>query len=408
MRRWIAGLMTTGNDILRRKAAAAREARETRVMTPRRAFRRALCRAAQLGLSLPLQAIGGAEALMDRDSVIEQIGADGLLVLLERDGGGAGAAMLDLQLLSALIEVQTLGKVHGKPAPARRVTRTDAAVALPLIDGTLSGFAQLLSDREFAPLTGFHFGNWVPDRQTLAAHLPDGSYNFLSLDVDIGDRERRGRMALALPCVPEQVDEPEPEPAAPRTPGFVRAEVLDASARLETELHRLEMTLDKVALLKPGDQVTLPIRALSELRLRSADRQIVATGVLGQIGGNRAVRLTGLGQPCSAATPGVLEQLPKFGAVDMADAGLLETPRPRKPAAPEPAPRQPAPAPRNPEPAAKPQTAALPAPRSDPTGTEALLNELGLGNLDDPAAADDPGKGTGSFMQDLPQRSRSG
>ena len=42
--------MNNPNDILRRKAKAAKEGREAKLMSPSRALRRALTRAAELGL----------------------------------------------------------------------------------------------------------------------------------------------------------------------------------------------------------------------------------------------------------------------------------------------------------------------------------------------------------------------
>lgn len=405
--------MNVPNDILRRKAEAAREDREARVMSPRRALRRALCRAAELGLSLPLSVTGVEEASPDRDQLLAQIDEGGLLVLLDQADGPPGLIILDLQLLAALIEVQTLGQVFAKPAAARPVTRTDAAVAMPLIDGTLSGFAQLLADSaEGGPLSGFHFGHWVKDLRTLAAQLPDGEYRLFRLSTGIGSGDRAGQMLLALPCLPPP-EPAKPDPARPQN-GGLRDEVLDAPARLDTILHRLEMSLDEVSALKPGDVLTLPLRALGEVRLHTGDRQIVASGVLGQLGGNRAVRLTGFGLPRLASAPAMVEPVAKLAQVDLADPGLIEQARPRKtPAAPKSAPVPApiaAPAVKRPAAEAAPQAPAPHSPREDPTGTEALLSELGLADLDGglpslPALGplDGPDPGSGSFMEDMPR-----
>ncbi|MDF1803154.1 FliM/FliN family flagellar motor C-terminal domain-containing protein [Thalassovita sp.] len=397
--------MTLRNDILRRKALAAKEDREARVMSTRRALTRALGRAAELGLNLPLVIGEVEETKLDRDSLLAQVEEGGLMVSLDRDDGPPGLIVLDLQFLAALIEVQTLGRVFDKLASARTVTRTDAAVAMPLIDGTLTGFDRLLEETDGATsFAGYHFGAWVKDLRTLAAQLPDGEYTLFQLSVRIGAGDRAGQMLVALPYVP-----PIEEPVAEQPPAqaLFREEVMDAPARLETILYRLDMSLDAVAALKPGDAVTVPLKSLGEIRLHTGDRQIVASGVLGQVDGSRAVRLTGFGQPRITAAPASLEQLPNMKNVDLADAGLVESPRQRQPVSP---PAPPASAeqkvPIAPVPVV--QTPPQLSPRDDPTGTEALLNELGLGDLEDassgalalgPRSADD--HGSGALMQDL-------
>lgn len=409
--------MGNPSDILKRKAEAAREDRETRVMSARRALRRALTRAAELGLHLPLSVRGVEERAMDRDTLLAGLEPGGLFVSLERDAAPPGLIMLDVQLLSALIEVQTLGQVFDKAAKDRKVTRTDAAVAMPLIDGTLTGFDQLMMGQEGAqPLAGYHFGAWQKDLRLVQASLPDGEYTLFRLSVVLGHGDRHGEMSLALPVVPEPAPVPEAQPS--KRPSL-REEVLDAPARLETVLHRQVMSLEEIAALKPGDVLPLPLRCLSEVRLHTGDRQTVASGVLGQIGGNRAVRLTGFGQPRIASAPASLDSLPNLKAVDLADAGLVEQPRPRK-SQPDPSPQQTkselpsqkAERPSTPDtatPAAPPPPAVI---RDDPTGTEALLSELGLSDLGDagssglglgPVGEDD--LGAGSFMADLPDHS---
>ncbi|SMO84881.1 flagellar motor switch protein FliM [Thalassovita litoralis] len=397
--------MTIKNTILQRKADAAREDREARVMSPRRALRRALARVAELGLSLPLSVTGAEEMEVDRDSLLGRIEDGGLMVTLERDAGPPGLVVLDLQLLTALIEVQTLGQVFARTAQARAVTRTDAAVAMPLIDGMLSGFDTLLNgDDRAAALTGFHFGQWARDRRILAAQLPDGGYSLFRLSVVIGTGDRIGAVTLALPC-PVAVSSP---PQHQTRPGSVREEVMEAPARLETILHRLEMTLDQIAGLSAGDVLTVPLRALSEVRLHTGDRQIVASGVLGQLGGHRAVRLTGFGQPrISGAAGQSVATVPRgdrMGELDLADAGLVAAPKPRQ----SNQGAQPAKAVPSPQVAAElPPRAPV---REDPTGTEALLSELGLSDLETsapglPAPLQVSDRETGSFMDDIPKRS---
>ncbi|MBT25178.1 FliM/FliN family flagellar motor switch protein [Thalassobius sp. S69A] len=420
--------MNNPNDILRRKAKAAKEGREAKLMSPSRALRRALTRAAELGLQLPLTVTSVEEETLERDALLPHIEEGGLIVTLERDAGPPGVIMLDMQLLSALVEVQTLGRVFDKMASARPMTRTDAAVAMPLIDGTLTCFDQLLDGQEnAAPLAGYHFGAWLRDLRRLQAQLPDGEYTLFHAQALIGAGEgREGRLILALPVVA-----PAPQPETPGEPASasIREEVLDAPARLETVLHSAQMSLEQASALKPGDVLRLPLESLQEIHLHTGDRKIVATGVLGQIGGNRAVRLTGFGLPRVTGRKGKKDSRLGLERVDLADAGLVETPRARVPDTPLPPknivePLQAKPGSQQqakpivqqaPPPVSEPAMQAdLPAiAREDPTGTEALLSELGLSDLGDDVqmgsdalslgALDEPAVGSDPLAAALPQ-----
>ncbi|THD75582.1 FliM/FliN family flagellar motor switch protein [Thalassobius vesicularis] len=396
--------MSKGNNILRRKAEAAKIGRESRVISPMRALCRSVERAAQLGLNLPLVVVDAQDGSLDRDSLLGQVAAGGLMVSLDQDDGAPGLIVLDLQCLTALVEVQTLGSVKEKPAAARPVTRTDAAVAMPLIDGTLSGFRQLLAESgDVAHLSGFHFGSWVSDLRQLAAQLPDAEYQTYRLNLQIGQSQRTGEVLLALPVPlpPQSAETTEAKPALTIQDG-----VMDAPATLETILHRQELSLDQIALLKPGDVLTIPLAALSEVRLHTGDRQVVASGVLGKLGGNRAVRLTSFGPPRTVGAPQMAVKLPQLSQVDLSDPALVEPPRPRRaPPAPVAA-EKPAPKVEKPKEVQK-------VIREDPTGTEALLSELGLSDLDAPMNAlslgslDEEEQGAGTFMKDLPVPVRS-
>lgn len=407
--------MNPKNDILRRKAEAAKIEREARTMSPRRGLCRSLCRAAELGLNLPLSVSEVQEIEFTRDSLLAAVEGDSLLVILDHAEGAIGLVVLDLQMVASLVEVQTLGQVAAHPASGRQLTRTDAAVAMPLIDGTLAGFDRLLIEEGTqSGFSGFHFGAWVKDNRALAAQLPDGAYTCFRLATNIGAGERAGYMMLALPTV-----EVPPEAAPPKgTAGksTVRSEVLEAPVRLETVLHRLELSLDEIGELKPGDTLPLPLRAFNDIKVLSSDRKPVATGVLGQIDGYRAIRLAGVGQPrIGAPAAAALEQAANSTQIDLADHGLVAPSKPRRPAAinqvtsemtkvagqKSEVENSPPSVPATPELSAKPQ--------ADPTGTEALLSELGMSDLPFdqtmsrsfeqlPAS----GRETGSFVDELP------
>lgn len=312
---------------------ASQPVRDCAAMTPETALQRALYRAAHLGLGLTLDIAESRCDTLGRDGVLEQVMPTDLIVRLEQEAEGPGVMALDLDLVSALVEVQTLGTVMNNPAAARAVTSTDAAVAMPLIDGTLSGFESLTAD-ENSMAPGFHFGAWVRDPGLLAAQLPDGLYETFGLSVSIGAGERIGRLFLALP-VPPAPAPAAPEPAASEGRDSLSHEILEASARLDVILHRLEMPLGAIGALKPGDVLTLPVRALSEVTLHAGERKSVAVGVLGQLSGQRAVCLKNINGARAKSVNSPAEQAQAMSEVDLADPGLLSgaAPTPELPAA---------------------------------------------------------------------------
>lgn len=310
--------MKETSSILKLKAAS-QAVRDSAILTPETALQRAVYRAAHLGLGLTLDITGAHSAPQTRDGVLDLVQPNDLLVRLEQDGDGPGVMVLDLDLISALVEVQTLGVVAKRAATARALTSTDAAVAMPLIDGALTGFEALMPRSKGAPPAGFHFGTWIRDPGLLAAQLPDGAYDTFELTLRIGTGDRVGRLALALPVPPE----PEPEDQVSEV-GQARLteEILEASARLDVVLHRLEMPLGDIGALKQGDVLTFPLNTLSRVTLHGGDRKPVATAVLGQLSGQRAVCLNRLGSG-QAAQPSLAEQAQTMTNVDLADPGLI-------------------------------------------------------------------------------------
>lgn len=291
-------------------------------MTPETALQRAIYRAAHLGLGLTLDIAETRADCSDRDGVLQQVQPSDLIVRLEQDGEGTGVMVLDLDLVSALVEVQTLGCVLDRPASERAVTSTDAAVALPLIDGTLNGFEALLPHTGGDAAPGYHFGAWIRDPNLLAAQLADGAYDAITASVTIGTGDRRGRLFLALPVPPAPVPEPDQDEDAHASDSLSQ-EVMDAPARLDVVLYRMEMPLGEIGALQPGDVLTLPLRALSEVSLHAGERKPVATGVLGQLSGQRAVCIKNFGAGSSKQVVSPAQQAQAMAEVDLADPGLL-------------------------------------------------------------------------------------
>jgi flagellar motor switch protein FliM len=287
-------------------------------ITPARAVRIAMIRAAARAAGLSLTVLGIAEEVADLDEVLPALIPGDLILSTLRAGRPVGLATLDLELRTALIEAQTMGRLRGQPAEARPVTATDVALAQPLVAALL---AELEHAAESGSLGDWPGGQaigprWAEARQAEAA-LPAGRYRVIRMTLDFGVGTRQGALVLALAC-------PVAAPAGPDPvrPGFaeqLRARVLESEAPLTAVLHRMTMPLDRVEGLRIGDVLALPGASLGDVRLFATGGQTVATGRLGQTAGLRAVRVSDVSARPFAilsdpARPAIAGQGPATGA----------------------------------------------------------------------------------------------
>lgn len=290
---------------LRRKARLARDEHDARSMSVTRALRLAMEKAADDDLAMPVAADGLQHRTMDHGALVESIAQDRLLVLLDGPQGARGAAVLDMALIVSLIEAQTMGQVQKRTAAARAFTRTDAAMAAPLLDCVLGRLAAQLSDHADSVWTsGFRFGAMMEDRRSLGLALSAPDYHVFTLDLDIGPGARRSQMVLALPLAGKMA-KPGDDPAQIRAQQAFQGRIFEAPMRLDAVLARLSLPLERISQLRAGDLLPLPLDALRALTLEGPGRQAVATAQLGQRDGMRALRLFFAGDAGDAATAGM-------------------------------------------------------------------------------------------------------
>lgn len=283
-----------GRDVLRRKATVGRAAHEARAMTPAKALRLAIEKAADARLGLALSVTGGSRGPSDAAEVLDAMPEDGLLLLLQGPDGRIGALCLDFPLLSALVEMQTVGRVLSRDPDPRPTTRTDAAIVAPLVEDVLARFGQALaSEDEGYWACGWRCGTRMPDRRVLGLALCGPEYQLFRVPVDIARGLRAGQMVLALPMAVRPA--PPPDPALP-DPGpdiaaRLRHRLLDVPVPLDAVLCRLTMPLAQVRALAAGDVLVLPHDALVTTRLEAGQKRVMALAQLGQMNGRRALRL---------------------------------------------------------------------------------------------------------------------
>lgn len=290
----------TAANALRRKTSVGQRAREMHGLTPTRALRVALARAAGDLWELPLSVTSVAHSCVEIDALGGEVDGAALMLLLDGPEGFRGAMLVDRPLLMSVTEVQTIGAVTERPPGDRPFTPTDAALFAPLADAMLERMDVTLhgseEDRaafdrsEAAWALGYRFGAMVEDTHNLLLALEGEAFHLLRIDIDIAAGMRKGTMMLCLPDRPPPVVAPQ-EPTSGTEPG-AHAEVLaTVPTKLTATLPKMRMPLSRASALKPGDVLPLDPAAFQNVLLQSADGQSLARCLLGKIGDMRAVRL---------------------------------------------------------------------------------------------------------------------
>lgn len=219
-------------------------------MSPARALRLGLARAAAQLHDLPLQVTAVQRSCLAQDDIAAACDSGMLLALLDGPEGARGAIGLDPALVAALIEVQVMGAVGTRAPEARALTPTDAAMVAPWLDAALERVDQALAEAAVDPpdrwLTGYRFGAMAEDAAALALALDAARFHLLRLTVDVALGRRIGTLLLALPAAPP-VAEARPEAAVSAAESF-----LHVPADLRVIAGRLSLPLSRAAGSRPA------------------------------------------------------------------------------------------------------------------------------------------------------------
>ncbi|MGJ8545088.1 MAG: FliM/FliN family flagellar motor C-terminal domain-containing protein [Sulfitobacter sp.] len=305
----------TEDTILRRKVAQGRKAYQAKAMSVQKALRLCAAKVADAQLELALSAIGITQAALRVDGLTEQIDDTQLLILLDGPEGRRAGAMLDAELVTGLIQQQTMGMVTpGAEAGAqpRSLTATDAAVCAPFLDGLLEMAAPLpeeAEDREL--LRGYRFGARAQNKRLLLMALEAPDYHIFRLTLDIANGQRQGKLALILPD-PQAAPAAAPQGEEAQVPPGPRLgqTVLLAQAELQVILAQLRMSLAQASQLQVGQVLPLPEADFDRVSVMTLEGRKIRSGMLGQLGGLRALRV-------DMAAP--LADAPRRRAQDRAD-----------------------------------------------------------------------------------------
>ena len=297
--------------LLRLLRGAAHE--PSRGLTPARALRLSLARAAQASVDLPLTVIAVQEEMLPLEAALDRLDAEALLIAVEGPGGTAGVAAIDAQLRCAVVEMQTLCGLDRDPATGRAISATDVALCAPLVDAMLADLDRNGEATELAGWTaGMAAGARIADIRRAGLTLSSGEMRLVRLTVDLGAEGREGTFAMVLPPAARPASDPPPaDTFGPR----LRDTVMCAPADLQAVLHRMRMTWREVETLTVGQVLPLAGITVGSVRLEGTGGRLVAQARLGRAAGLRAVRI-------GAAAPMRMEEatVPRRGMAQLAGA----------------------------------------------------------------------------------------
>ncbi|RFP85642.1 FliM/FliN family flagellar motor switch protein [Rhodobacteraceae bacterium 63075] len=294
-------------DVLRRKARAGRAGHEARVMSPARALRSALARAAEAQFELALAVSGVQSEQLMQEAMLRCVDDEMLFVVLDGPQGAVGAVALDTNVVAGFIECQTIGTVSARKGPERAPTATDAALVAPFIDMMLTEMTEGLGAEGAALTGGFSYGARIESKRHLQLIADAGEYRVMRAQLELAGGAKRGELVLVLPVAearPGPADSsrkrgadagPEAqaagaEPAAKRLLG--EGALMDAGAVLRAVISRQRMSLSEFSALATGDVLTLPGRAFDAVEIDAgAGSERLGPCKLGQFEGLRAVQL---------------------------------------------------------------------------------------------------------------------
>lgn len=287
----------TDQTVLKRMAEAGRPRLRFAAMSPTKALRVGLAKAAQDRMRLALIVDKVSEDRLSLAELLDALEDRALLAVLNGPAEGLGLVALSPQVMAALVEMQTMGRVTQGEVPPRRPTRTDATMAVDFIDQVMIELETALAEElDVIWAAGFRYSSFLNDPRPLGLLLEDAAYRVFRLDLDLSLGAKRGTMLLALPAAGRGMP-PERRGAAPVDPGAVWAQqmeqtVLATSVQLEAVLHRLSIPLSAVMRLQVGDLLPLPSASVEKLRLEGSGGRKLVVGRLGQARGFRAVKLS--------------------------------------------------------------------------------------------------------------------
>lgn len=271
--------------------------------TPEKAISNAVARAAQRCFDLPgfpVQASIGRNTIAE---IVETLPERSLVMIVEGEEGTHGIVALSAGFLDAIVEVQATGRVFARPPAERRPTRTDASLCADFVNAALSELSSELGELRATSAPGrFRFASFVEDPSPPALICDDVPYDRFSLEIRLGEGGVKAGSFLAyLPTAsaehtPERgrLSATQGEPiTTTKQPRGLRGAVQATPVALEAVLCRKTVRLQEMRAWGPGTTIAVPIGAMGHTQLQTRSNLCIAVGKLGEMHGQRAIRIRG-------------------------------------------------------------------------------------------------------------------
>lgn len=242
---------------------------------------------------LALGVIGLTHSRVSATDIASVLPEDALIMVLDGPDGAVGAAVVSGALVGAIIQKQTIGQVTAPKGEVRNLTRTDAALVAPFLNAVLERASTLLdTDADRRVLLGFEFGARVDDARALELAVDAGEFHAFKITVDIEQGVHQGDLIFLLPVE----DRPQPlnvsADKGQAAKGALGKVVMDSQAELVAVLCSLRLPLCDIEKFQIGDSIPIDRAVLKHIGLHVQGGRKICTGLLGQSGGYRAVRVS--------------------------------------------------------------------------------------------------------------------
>ncbi len=250
----------TSSDVLRRKIGEPPDPLALAGMTPAKALRLAVTRAAEEGASMVATLTSFEQERLSLEQVLQTLDDPALALELSGGDGLIGLAIWNIAAVSAVVEQLITGRVVPRDPDRRVPTRTDAAVICGIMDRILQRFdAEMTAADDRPPVTGFRARGVVEDARAAALMLADTDYRQYRLNIDFAEGARSGVLRLIFPW--ETADGAlDPAAASDRWRREWQAAVRGSEVELRAVLYRLTLPLAELEALAPGQVLPEALR----------------------------------------------------------------------------------------------------------------------------------------------------
>lgn len=273
---------TLENPGLRNMLRPPKTAKAGAGMSEARVWRRTLPRVSEKSLRLLAAIMGFEVTKVNLDDILEAWDDYALTILMVGPDEAHGIVQLDDALRTALVEVQTTGRVLSTKLDGRPGTPLDAALCDHVVNAWLEAAAE-----DMPQFAGWTASRILRDNRAAKINLDDGDYDSTEIALSLGGGTRNGLMRLLLP---HMVGAPAGVPTdAPENKGAVQ--ILGIETALRANLHSTRVRVGWLKDLKVGDLMELPEGVLGMVSVETEDGQRLAGAKLGCVGELRALRL---------------------------------------------------------------------------------------------------------------------